>query len=290
MTTKRTVSERVRGRLWKVAGLHLANCRQLSLGDAAAYARRHVGASLFGLRSQGWLHPPGIRHPVAARFGTSDPDVFYQIFIEREYAPIADVSDVRFVLDLGANVGYSSVWFANAYPNARILAVEPDPANAAMCRLNLAPYGGRASVLEVGAWSRPAGLVLRRDFRDGREWSVQVREALPNETPEVHGVDIATMIAEAGIDRIDILKMDTERAEAEIFGNGPSNWLRATRNLVVELHDDECERICMSALAPYRYRLEHSGELTLARDIAPSRRSDRGPQPHDLFRSAEFHV
>jgi len=273
----RSLAERVRGRLWKIAGIHLANGRRLSLGDFLGYTLRYLAVTLFGRRSQGWLQPPGIAFPVCARFGTSDLDVFYQIFVEQEYAVIGDASDVRVVLDMGANVGYSSAWFASTFPDARIIAVEPDPENAAMCRINLAPYGDRVTVLQVGAWSRRAGLVLRRDFRDGREWSVQVREALPNEQPEVEAVDIATILAEAGVNRIDILKMDTERAEIEIFGNNPQPWLQRTRNLVVELHDEECERVCFSALSRYAYELRHSGELTIARDLRVSPSVGTGP-------------
>ena len=268
--TTRSFGVRVRDRLWKIAGIHLANGRVLSLGRRLAYASRYLASALVGWRSRGWLHPPGAKYPLLARFGTSDLDVFYQIFVEREYATIADVDDVRFVLDLGANVGYSSAWFASTYPEARIIAVEPDPENAAMCRINLAPYGDRVTILQVGAWSRRVGLVLHRGFRDGREWSVQVREAAPHETTEVEGVDIPSMLREAGVDRIDILKMDTERAEAEIFAHRPSLWLDRTRNVVVELHDQECERLCRLALASYDCDIYRSGELTVVRHITRS--------------------
>src|SRR5215831_19899403 len=113
---------------------------------------------------------PGVRHPVVMRVGgSSDPQVFDQIFIDANLADvIGRVRDARVIVDLGANVGYSSIAFLNAFPDAFVLAVEPDPQNAAMCSRNLAPYGDRAQVVNAAAWNSPVGLKLvRGEFRDG---------------------------------------------------------------------------------------------------------------------------
>jgi hypothetical protein len=42
------------------------------------------------------------------RAGASDLDSFRQIFIDREYPCVDDVVDAEFIIDCGANVGYSS--------------------------------------------------------------------------------------------------------------------------------------------------------------------------------------
>jgi predicted O-methyltransferase YrrM len=117
--------------------------------------------------------------------GSSDPLVFEQIFINAELTNlISRVRDVRTIVDLGANVGYASIVFLNAFPNAYVLAVEPDPKNAVLCARNLSPYGNRARLVEAAAWSRSCGLMLIRGaFRDGKEWSTQVRPAQPDEWP-----------------------------------------------------------------------------------------------------------
>jgi hypothetical protein len=86
---------------------------------------------------------PGVPHPVQMRVGgSSDPEAFDQIFIDAILAEVvAGVDAARVIVDLGANVGYSSVFFLNAFPDAFVLAVEPDPQNANICARNLAPYG-----------------------------------------------------------------------------------------------------------------------------------------------------
>jgi len=247
----------------------------LALQPATTRAR-YVLAALLGRRVV--LRAPEAAVPLHARLATSDPHVFNQIFVEREYAAVADLRDVRLVVDCGANVGYASAWFASRYPDARVVAVEPDPANAAECRRNLAPFGERVAVHERGVWSHPAGLCLTRPHhRDGDAWAVQVREAANGETPQVNAVGIASLLDATGEAAIDLLKVDIERSERVVFAHNTAGWLPRTRNIVIEIHDDECRDAVFGALAGYDYTLLHSGELTIFRGLRP--RAGVAPAP-----------
>jgi hypothetical protein len=109
------------------------------------------------------IKPHLAQFPVTARLGgSSDIDVFHQIFQADEYACIRDIETPRFILDLGANVGYSSAYLLSCFPNAKVLAVEPDPANFELCCRNLAVYGDRAKVVLGAAWSKRTNLKLSR--------------------------------------------------------------------------------------------------------------------------------
>src|SRR5437764_750868 len=107
-----------------------------------------------------WLHqktvrirPSFLKHPVAVRTqDSSDADVFNQLYIKKELAFLDQLPTLRRVTDLGANVGYFSTLVLSKFSEATVLAVEPDPGNAELCRLNLAPYGARAAVIEGAAW------------------------------------------------------------------------------------------------------------------------------------------
>ena len=100
------------------------------------------------------FRPRGAKHPVTARLnGSSDMDVFHQIFQFDEYACVRNISSPRLILDLGANVGYSSAYLLSCFPGATVVAVEPDPGNFELCRRNLAPYGDRAKLVPGAAWS-----------------------------------------------------------------------------------------------------------------------------------------
>jgi hypothetical protein len=95
------------------------------------------------------LKPRNSAHAVLMRTCTSDREVLGQVFIQREHEPL-ELSQPKMILDLGANVGYSSAYSLSKYPTANVLAVEPDPGNYAMCCRNLAPFGQRAKVMQGG--------------------------------------------------------------------------------------------------------------------------------------------
>jgi len=209
--------------------------------------------------------------PLQVRANSSDRKVFCMIHVDREYAPLDDVEGVRLIVDCGANVGYASVYFLSRFPQSRLIAVEPDDRNFGMLRRNMQPYGDRVTLHHAGVWSHPAGLVVCRNaYRDGEEWATQVRECQPGEAADVRATDIGTLLAESGCDAIDILKIDVERSELAVFARNFEPWLGRVRNLVIELHDEECHRVFFQALSAYTYDLCQSGELTICRNLRPA--------------------
>ena len=208
-------------------------------------------------------------HPLFMRIGSSDREVLGQIFIEKEYESIA-VTSPRTILDLGANVGYSSAYFLSKYPAASVVAVEPDSSNYAICRRNLDPYGSRAKVVHGAAWPERSKLVVDRGiWRDGREWTAQVRLAKEGDTSSesIDGYDMLTLIGLSGATEIDLLKIDIEKSELELFSRNTESWLPRIRNLCIELHGSDCEAIFFRALADYSYNLSRTGELTVCSDL-----------------------
>jgi FkbM family methyltransferase len=216
------------------------------------------------------LHLPGYRFPLFYRAGTSDADVIHQVFVRQEYACAAGLPNIEFIVDCGANIGTSAFVLLHRYPNARATVVEPDPGNMAVCRRNLAPFGKRVTFVQAGIWSSTGPLVVERGkYRDGAEWSIQVRPAQAGEPFDVPAITIADLMSSVGFPRIDLLKVDIEAAEAEVFGPGSQAWLGRTRNLVIELHGPACERAVAAALAGSESRVSRHGELTLYQNIIP---------------------
>src|SRR5438128_3211500 len=70
---------------------------------------------------------PQARYPIMLRSGTSDLATFEQIFVWEDYdLPMIGMPEL--IIDGGANIGCATIYFANRFPNARIIAVEPDEA------------------------------------------------------------------------------------------------------------------------------------------------------------------
>src|SRR5688572_26902848 len=66
------------------------------------------------------------------RPGSTDPLVLLDTFAEKFHLPSVSLSNVSIVLDLGCNVGYTMSDFAHRFPEARVIGVELDAANAAL--------------------------------------------------------------------------------------------------------------------------------------------------------------
>ncbi|MDZ4227549.1 MAG: FkbM family methyltransferase, partial [Patescibacteria group bacterium] len=67
---------------------------------------------------------------------SADLWTLYEVFARNTYETGAE--DPKRVVDLGANIGISVMWFRLRYPDARIVAYEPNPASFAMLRKNFA--------------------------------------------------------------------------------------------------------------------------------------------------------
>jgi len=210
----------------------------------------------------------GFEHPFFCRFGTSDEWLLEHIFFDEEYSALGSVDQPQLILDCGANVGYSALYFLNQYPQAKVIAVEPDPENVALCRKNLAPYGDRARVVPSAIWSHATGLVLEQPDEPRGEWGISVRPARETETPDLEAIDISSLFHESGCDRIDILKIDIETAEAEVFAQGYRPWLDHVRHLAIEIHQvpgEVCAKAVHGALSHYDCEIWEAGELTFAK-------------------------
>jgi FkbM family methyltransferase len=137
----------------------------------------------------------------------------------------------QLIFDLGANVGYSSVYFALRWPGARVLAVEPEPSNVAMLRRNVAAFP-QIDVIEAGVWPHPGWLALE-DVGKGY-WGMRVRAT--GDPAGVPAVTIPELMERAGTDWVDFVKIDIEGSEHELFSD-ETEWLCAVGALMLELHD-----------------------------------------------------
>jgi FkbM family methyltransferase len=202
---------------------------------------------------------PGLRHPIWGRAGTSDLETFDEIFVAREYELPCANFEPEHILDLGANVGYTSVTFAARWPRAHILAVEPDARNFRLLERNAEAWV-RIATLRAAVWPHPA-LVQVANPQD----AANAYRMSESETPSEEGIPAFTvdqLIDRQGCDRLDLLKIDIEGAEAELFRN-ETEWLDRVGVLVVELHDrivPGCSEALYGALRGRRFRQDIAGQ------------------------------
>ncbi|HRX77684.1 MAG TPA: FkbM family methyltransferase [Pirellulaceae bacterium] len=100
----------------------------------------------------------GLKHPLWVRAGTTDEVCLREVFDLRTYE-FAPAAMPRVIVDASANVGCTSVFFANRYPDAKIFAIEPETSNFQLLEQNTSPY---KNVIPIHAalWSANCDLAV----------------------------------------------------------------------------------------------------------------------------------
>jgi len=170
------------------------------------------------------------------RLNKGDLHGIREVWFDEAYRlPFADPSGA--LLDLGANIGLTSVWLAKQYPFDRVIAVEPDPSNAHLVRRNLELNGINGEVIEaaIGPHEGLARFESSHSSNLGRL--------------SEHGVPVAmttvpAILDKAGISRLGLVKIDIEGGEQQLFDSS-TDWLASTDAIIAEFHPAlaDCSRI-----------------------------------------------
>ena len=183
--------------------------------------------------------------PVLCRPRTSDSAALWGAFGEKLHRPHVPLTGKVVILDLGANVGYTAVDFAVCYPEARIIAVEMDAANADMARRNLQIFGERCIVVQAAVWSHSGEV----NYSGEEAWGFHVDPSQDeiNGHQRAPAITIPTLLDRLALRKVDFMKVDIEGAEAEIL-KPTASWLKQIAALKVEVHPPATIRECKAAL------------------------------------------
>lgn len=217
------------------------------------------------------------------RAGESDRHVLHQVFASREYDltrfPQWDLLERRYdeihernkrplIIDAGANIGASAIWFAEQFPDAQVACIEPDHINANLCRENT------REIRQIEVWQQAVG---------GSNGYVNISN--PQDEPFARRVyrenkgEIG-LITIRGIEDIYpdtdlfIVKMDIEGFEEDVFYDTDVSWIDRATCLIIEPHDwliPGSSRFLQEVMGRKDFDLLISGEnlIYVNRDMAP---------------------
>lgn len=174
-----------------------------------------------------------VQHPIVLRPGTSDVPLLYHIFVEKEYS-ITPSKEPFFIIDAGANVGFTAIYFANRFPKARIIAIEPEESNFKLLQENTREYP-HVRCIKAGLWSSNTRLRITNLEKDSK-WGFQVEETTSAGPETCPAVSINDLLKEEKKKEIDIVKIDIEGSEKELFEKN-YQWLSKTNLIAIEFHD-----------------------------------------------------
>lgn len=141
------------------------------------------------------------------------------------------------IIDAGANIGASVVYFKNTYPNAYVFAIEPEINNWQLLEINSASYGDKTNF--YGAISNVDGTLSLIDpglsdwgFRTQQDGATHAKQIL------VKSISPQTILSDPKYAEMTplIFKIDIEGAEEQLF-DGDTSWMSKFALIVIELHD-----------------------------------------------------
>lgn len=183
------------------------------------------------------------------RKGTSDEGVIVQVLKNSDYnfgrlrrgKELSDLygrltrsGKTPLIVDAGANIGASAVYFASSFPQARVVAIEPERSNFELLTANTA---GLAVECLHAAVAAAAGTVNVVDPGQGF-WGYRT-SATAGPARAMHAVDCVTIneIFERNAEAVPfIAKIDIEGSESELFAAN-TEWVERTPVIIIELHD-----------------------------------------------------
>jgi FkbM family methyltransferase len=180
----------------------------------------------------------GHQHPVLLRVPSSDVFTFEKVFVDKEYGFRVN-RQPQVIVDAGANIGLASVFFSHQFPGVKIIAIEPEQSNFDLLVQNVAPYPNVIPV-QAALWNKDGEISLVDPGLGS--WGFMTQTA---DSPEagagdflhrVRAVTVESILEEYRLPGIDILKVDIEGAEKEVFSD-TSSWIAKIDSIIIELHD-----------------------------------------------------
>lgn len=197
--------------------------------------------------------------------------LYEEIFVRQSYLPgLTSLPEGAVVFDVGANIGMYSLFVSALCPSASIYAFEPIPPVCDVLRRNLAQHCPEASVFGCGlsdhdrqedftfypgytvmsAQRSLADTSAEKEFvrgqitRDGYSDSSEMLDELLDYRlrEESHRCQLRRLSAvmdECGVEAIDVLKIDVQRAEMDVLRGIDDRHWPAIRQVIMEVHDDE---------------------------------------------------
>jgi FkbM family methyltransferase len=180
-----------------------------------------------------WKDSP---HPIWLRPGTSDIWLFLDVLLRQEYDFPFPIHRPAAIIDAGANIGLAAIWFTSRFPDARVVAVEPEQSNYDLLTRNVAPFPNVTPV-HAALWSHVGTLAVDEPNGWG-PMGYQTRELAdwPYSAQRISCVTVTDLMSQYHLEWIDILKLDIEGAEKEVFSTS-DEWIGSVGAIAIELHD-----------------------------------------------------
>jgi FkbM family methyltransferase len=217
---------------------------------SVSYRLLHLERTLFSVRrygvSDGLKLTLGVAHangrritlpngmPFAFR-GRLDQGAISHLYLESYRIDDSLDRPIRNIVDGGANIGVETARFLHHHPQAEIVALEAERENFDLLSRNFGSCE-RVKLIHAGLWPIATHLTVVSDIgRHPDAFHVIETEATADSIPSI---TISQILEKTGWNQIDILKLDIEGAEDELFSRLEPKWMEHVNAIIIETHDN----------------------------------------------------
>lgn len=180
-------------------------------------------------------------------------EVFFDDFYIKYISPSQLKNQPVNILDIGANTGYFSLLMFAKHPKSKIIAFEPIPENYELLQKHKAMNSAKDfTIVNKAVYGDSGNIKLQYNSEDSFTTGASVfNNTLGNDEIEVETITLPEIIDTYKLNTIQILKMDCEGAEYNIFYNCPEKYFSYIRYIALECHNGETKKENITALCDF---------------------------------------
>jgi FkbM family methyltransferase len=204
----------------------------------------------------------------------ADAFIISEVFEQECYW--VSLNNITHIVDLGANAGFTAVYFSKLFPSATIACVEPMPVNISVLKRNLALNKVTSVVYEAAITIKDEKTLMDIGDKDyaNKVHNIPFGKSMDHNTLTVDGLSMDTMLKKLKWETIDLLKIDIEGYEGILLTQN-NDWLNKVETIIVELHEGVTIDIIKNATHKYGFVhvvLKKGNWLLSKNEISDSRR------------------
>jgi FkbM family methyltransferase len=142
----------------------------------------------------------------------------------------------KIIIDCGANIGLSTLYFRRQFPNSVIISIEPELSNFNMLLKNTSNYD-KIDCLHAAVWNKNSKVNVIDNGGGVASFITKEPGEDGNIIEQITSFTIPEIMSKYSVEFIDLIKMDIEGSEFELFDYNPKEWTGRINMLAVELHE-----------------------------------------------------
>lgn len=183
----------------------------------------------------------------------ADGFIMSEVFHVKCYS-FSSKENILHILDLGANAGFTAIYFSRLFPEAKIVCVEPMPNNIAILKQNLSLNNVDSVVIEAAATVEDGEITMDIGDKDygNKIHDMPFGKIMNVDTLVVDGLSINTILKKLSWEKVDLVKIDIEGYEAILLSKN-NNWLSKVGAIILEIHEGVSIEMIKEATSQYGF-------------------------------------